>query len=76
MDRRPCLLPSTARGADLICILHGGRTPFVLRKRPGDDESRPFYSLVGECLVDRAMNGEIEDSYEQAGIPSTTFALI
>jgi hypothetical protein len=46
-------VPEGAEHGDIICVLAGGRVPYVLR--PCDDG---FYRLVGECYVDGAMHGE------------------
>jgi hypothetical protein len=46
------LVPKEAKEGDLVCILMGGKTPFVLRSA-GD-----YYQIVGSCYVDGIMNGE------------------
>ncbi|KAG2419779.1 hypothetical protein HFD88_004575 [Aspergillus terreus] len=46
-------IPANARENDLICILYGGRIPFVLRPIEGG-----HYILVGECYIHGLMNGE------------------
>jgi heterokaryon incompatibility protein (HET) len=38
---------------DLVCVLHGGDVPFVLRSRGGNR-----YCLVGECYAHGLMDGE------------------
>jgi len=47
------LCPNGTVADDEICLLNGGRVPFVLRK--GDGES---YTLVGECYIHGIMHGE------------------
>lgn len=47
------LCPNGTVADDKICLLNGGRVPFVLRK--GDGES---YTLVGECYIHGIMHGE------------------
>ncbi|KAH6843141.1 heterokaryon incompatibility protein-domain-containing protein [Chaetomium sp. MPI-CAGE-AT-0009] len=42
------MVPPTARTGDLLCILRGGETPYVLRLDPKDAEKRVF---VGEAYV-------------------------
>ncbi len=51
-------VPYTTEVHDVIVILAGGRTPFVLRPNGG------YYRLVGPCYVHGIMNGEAypEDS--------------
>lgn len=41
------LVPSLARKGDVLCIIFGTYTPFVLRKMPHDN----YYRLVGESCV-------------------------
>ncbi|KAM7212050.1 Heterokaryon incompatibility protein (HET) domain containing protein [Rhypophila decipiens] len=46
------LAPPLTKVGDLICLLDGGPTPFILREH--EDKSGPFtgcYYLVGECYV-------------------------
>ncbi len=47
------LVPDTTRPGDKICILYGGRVPFVLRPCQG----RLFF-LIGEAYLHGVMNGE------------------
>jgi hypothetical protein len=51
--------PLIIKEGDVVCVLLGGRTPFILR-RVGDD-----YSLVGECYVHGFMHGEAIDMMER-----------
>ena len=44
--------PRSMRQGDLVCILHGGRVPFILRKEGS------HYRLVGESYVHGIMEGE------------------
>ncbi|PMD67515.1 HET-domain-containing protein [Hyaloscypha bicolor E] len=46
------LAPQSAEEADLICVLLGGQTPFVLRPR------EDLYELIGPCYVHGIMDGE------------------
>ncbi|SPO03249.1 uncharacterized protein DNG_05931 [Cephalotrichum gorgonifer] len=48
------LAPWNAKAGDWICVLKGGKTPFLLRPRDDDDVS---FSLVGEVFVQGIMNG-------------------
>lgn len=50
------LVPEETRDGDLICIIYGCNVPVVLRKVP--NRSHPVYSLIGECYVHGAMDGE------------------
>lgn len=47
---------SHARPGDTVCILKGGRTPFILRKA---NTNKNEYQLVGECYVHGIMQGEL-----------------
>ncbi|CZR69172.1 related to heterokaryon incompatibility protein het-6 [Phialocephala subalpina] len=51
--------PLIVEEGDVICVLLGGRTPFILRP-VGDD-----YSLVGECYVHGFMHGEAIEMMER-----------
>jgi hypothetical protein len=44
--------PDTLQTGDVVCILFGGRCPFVLRPKEG------FYQLIGEAYVHGIMYGE------------------
>jgi len=46
------LAPQSAEEADLICVLLGGRTPFVLRPR------EDLHELTGPCYVHETIDGE------------------
>lgn len=54
-----------ARPKDLVCVLFGGQTPFILRR----DEER--YRFISDCYVYGIMEGEALDF----GLEETTFAL-
>ena len=49
--------PGTKAG-DLVCILLGAMTPFVLRKDSASEGEGNTYQLVGECYVHGIMEGE------------------
>jgi hypothetical protein len=51
------LAPWNAQQGDLVCVLKGGRTPFLLRLMPGVGQ----YRLVGEAFVFGIMGGEALD---------------
>ena len=48
------LAPAVARERDLLCVLHGGPVPFILRQDPSSNQ----YTLVGECFALGLMHGE------------------
>lgn len=50
------LAPDLAEIGDCIAILHGSRTPVVLRDRRGGT-----FKAVGQCYYDGAMYGEMAD---------------
>ncbi|MGH7962863.1 MAG: hypothetical protein ACRERD_13710, partial [Candidatus Binatia bacterium] len=41
---------------DVIAILFGARTPFILRPQPL--EGKAGYRIIGDCYIDGFMNGE------------------
>ena len=53
------LVPGTAKAGDVICVLYGGRVPYVLRPCKNG-----YYVLVGECYVHGLMDGEAMDVEE------------
>ena len=63
------LVPMETRTNDLVCILSGGQTPFILRKVEEVSENLKkeswnlggyggIYQLIGECYVSGIMDGE------------------
>ena len=55
------LVPDFARAGDLVCIMNGSPTPFVLRKRGQD------FEFIGECYVHGIMYGEAVDWSQEEG---------
>lgn len=51
------VVPILAQPGDLICVLHGGCVPYVLRK---DEDAK--YTLIGDSYVHGVMKGEILDT--------------
>jgi hypothetical protein len=49
------VLQPTAQVGDIVCILFGGRVPFLVRQTEVKNGS---YQLVGECYIHGIMNGE------------------
>lgn len=49
------LAPDVVKTGDVLCILYGGQTPFLLRPK-GD-----VWLLVGECFACGLMFGEVDD---------------
>ena len=81
MDRRFCvtekghmsLVTEYAQPGDLLCILFGGRVPFVLRPSRPDDHSCREFRIVGEAYVHGVMHGEVFDS---ADVEAEEFTII
>jgi hypothetical protein len=48
------LVPAGTQYGDLVCIIYGAQTPFLLRPRPGGN-----YLIVGECYIHGMMDGEM-----------------
>jgi len=55
-----------ARVGDKVCILYGGRTPYIIRRELGNE------IFVGECYVDGLMDGE---ALTLEGMTDEVFAL-
>ena len=50
--------PPDAYQGDLVCIILGASTPFLLPKKEAIEGQRRLYQLVGECYIYGLMNGE------------------
>ena len=61
--------PSITREGDLLCVLLGGATPFILR--PSGDH----YNLVGESYVHGLMDGEVIEAMERGELKRETFCI-
>lgn len=59
--------PAVAEKGDVVCVLFGGRTPYILRPK-GD-----HYLFVGECYVHGMMDGEAIGMMERGEKPVTKF---
>ncbi|RYF43154.1 MAG: hypothetical protein EOO38_19060 [Cytophagaceae bacterium] len=54
--------PAGAQVGDELCLLRGGRTPFVIRSTGNKDTiGRPMYELIGDCYVQGLMDREAVD---------------
>lgn len=51
------LVPAGTQTGDIICILGGGRVPFVIREKSVTHDGQRLYELVGECYVHGLMQG-------------------
>jgi hypothetical protein len=57
---RMALTLPAGRSGDVICVLFGGRTPFLLRPM-----LEPHcYTFLGECFVRGIMDGEVINRWE------------
>ncbi|MCJ1394390.1 hypothetical protein MMC18_007268 [Xylographa bjoerkii] len=63
--------PRAMKSGDIICVLFGGRTPFVLRPRPNSDH----YVFIGECYIHGWMHGEAIEKWEQGKLQNEYFTL-
>lgn len=59
-ERYVGLGPEAAQAGDVVCILFGGRIPYLLRR--SIDNS---YLLVGECYISGLMHGEALNCVEE-----------
>ncbi|KAF6528934.1 hypothetical protein HZS61_000246 [Fusarium oxysporum f. sp. conglutinans] len=60
--------PDIMQAGDMVVVLYGGRTPFLLRRK--DDGT---WILVGECYVHGMMNGEV---FDLDGVEEEEFAIV
>ena len=63
--------PQEMKAGDIVCVLFGGRTPFVLR--PLSDSER--YVFIGECYIHGWMRGEAIDKWRHGTLQSEYFVL-
>lgn len=61
------LAPTAVKKGDLVCVLFGGATPYILRRHG----SR--YLLVGECFAYGMMFGEGIEMLERGEVEETSF---
>ena len=50
--------PPVVPSGDLVCVILGAHTPFLLRENVVHGGQRPTYQLVGGCYVHGLMDGE------------------
>ncbi|CZR35522.1 hypothetical protein LB506_010365 [Fusarium annulatum] len=60
--------PDIMQAEDVVVVLYGGRTPFLLRRK--DDGT---WILVGECYVHGMMNGEV---FDLDGVEEEEFVIV
>ncbi|KFY02923.1 hypothetical protein O988_01811 [Pseudogymnoascus sp. VKM F-3808] len=79
LHRRFCVLdngyigavPAGSQKGDLVFVIEGAETPFVLRhsvRKDGDHIIDSTYELIGECYVHGMMDGEMMTSGDLKGI--------
>ncbi|KAJ4298934.1 hypothetical protein N0V90_004177 [Kalmusia sp. IMI 367209] len=72
------LCPYTARIGDIIVVLIGGNVPFLIRRQPFNDDTQDIaaqYGFVGECFVQRYMNGRAIDEWRNGQLRMEQFQL-
>lgn len=69
------IAPWRARESDVVVLLQGGPTPFLLRTTDerGDDTT---FELVGECFVSGAMHGKVMQEFLDSGTEPEVFTLV
>ena len=79
-DGKLGLCPQTAREGNVIVVLHGGKVPYLLRKRAAEslqgDGQKPQWEFVGECYLENYMNGEAMVEQEEQHLDSEVFELV
>ncbi|KAK1751079.1 heterokaryon incompatibility protein-domain-containing protein [Echria macrotheca] len=65
------ICPSWARVGDAVCLLSGGKVPYVLRETAGGK-----HRLVGECYLHEAMQGELMGRLNSAGREYVDFEIV
>jgi hypothetical protein len=62
--------PQCMRIGDIVVVLYGGNTPYVLRPRDGK------YLFLGQAYVDRIMQGQLVKEVEAGRLQEQVFCLI
>ena len=62
--------PAALRQHDLVCVLFGGATPFVLKME------EEYYRFIGEAYVHGLMNGEAISQLEAGTLSAKAFRLL
>ena len=57
--------PAEMRPGDVVCVLFGSPTPFLLRRTTVVEE----FKFVGECYVNGLMNGEAFEVRPEGIVP-------
>ncbi|EHK16029.1 uncharacterized protein TRIVIDRAFT_39727 [Trichoderma virens Gv29-8] len=63
--------PDALQEGDVVAVLRGGKTPFLLREVT-DDDGGSGWILVGECYVHGLMNGE---GWDVEGVQEEVFSI-
>ncbi|ETN41540.1 uncharacterized protein HMPREF1541_03476 [Cyphellophora europaea CBS 101466] len=64
--------PDTMRNGDIVVILFGGRTPYILRPHVEADGSR-WYTFIGAAYVSHIMRGTLMPYFEQGDFEEVEF---
>jgi hypothetical protein len=62
--------PQCMRAGDVVVVLHGGNTPYILRPK-GDN-----YLFMGQAYVDDIMNGQLIEKLDGGEVQEQDFCLI
>jgi hypothetical protein len=62
--------PQCMRVNDIVVVLYGGNTPYVLRPRGGR------FLFMGQAYIDNIMHGEVIDNLRLGKLQNQTFSLI
>ena len=68
------LVPRRAQAGDLICVLFGTTTPYLLR--PVESGAGMQYQLVGHCYVHGLMDGEAKAMLAKGQVERRDFVLV
>lgn len=56
------MVPPLCKPSDLVCIIMGAETPYIIRRSSNDDDTS--YEIVGECYIHGMMDGEMLETGE------------
>lgn len=70
------LAPGETREEDVVAILYGCSVPVILRLVSDPESREVVFELIGECYIDRMMDGQALDIKESMGTKTKTFMIV
>jgi hypothetical protein len=68
--------PASTDVGDEVCILEGGKVPYMIRSVLAKDAPVREWNLVGECYVSGVMKGEFVENGKAGGLQDVARTLV